>query len=312
MTLGKTPALRGPNFLGIGAPGSGTTWLHKMLERHPKVWVPPIKEVHYFDSIDPALCGRLHLDRLGDRLRKHGLSRLAHYLAAMARPVAPALTRRARPDWNWDRRYFSSGGSIDWYCRLFDGRVKEFQRIGEITPAYIALSDDVIHRIKTQTQVEKFIVLLRNPVDSIWTGQGKRMRKVQIGHSRTEQTALVRTLLRAGLTRRLYASNLQRWMSHFGREQFFVGYYEDLSENPAGLIDRICDFLQVEPLSPMLGDQMGQRVNSRQSSTSAIDPAVERMLAEQFEPDLRQLADLLGGQSENWHQRALSVLNRQE
>lgn len=40
-----------PNFLGIGAPRAGSTWLHELLESHPDVYVPERrKEVHYFDQ----------------------------------------------------------------------------------------------------------------------------------------------------------------------------------------------------------------------------------------------------------------------
>src|SRR5215211_4806968 len=39
-----------PDFLGIGAPRSGTSWLAKNLSRHPKVWTPPLKKLHYFDQ----------------------------------------------------------------------------------------------------------------------------------------------------------------------------------------------------------------------------------------------------------------------
>lgn len=38
-----------PDFLGIGAPQSGTTWLCENLRRHPGVYVSYPKEVHYFD-----------------------------------------------------------------------------------------------------------------------------------------------------------------------------------------------------------------------------------------------------------------------
>ena len=37
-----------PNFLVIGAAKSGTTWLQLCLEQHPEVFVPQIKEVHFF------------------------------------------------------------------------------------------------------------------------------------------------------------------------------------------------------------------------------------------------------------------------
>ena len=51
-----------PNFLGIGAPRCGTTWLHKLLEAHPDVFVPQIKEVHFFDR---------HLDKGIDWYANH-------------------------------------------------------------------------------------------------------------------------------------------------------------------------------------------------------------------------------------------------
>src|SRR5947207_15861690 len=38
-----------PDFLGIGAARAGTTWLHSNLRRHPQIWLPPVKELHYFD-----------------------------------------------------------------------------------------------------------------------------------------------------------------------------------------------------------------------------------------------------------------------
>jgi hypothetical protein len=38
-----------PDFLGIGAQKSGTTWLHAQLAEHPQLFLPAEKEVHYFD-----------------------------------------------------------------------------------------------------------------------------------------------------------------------------------------------------------------------------------------------------------------------
>lgn len=39
-----------PNFLGIGAQKSGTTWLHKMLKQHPEIFLPSKKELMFFDN----------------------------------------------------------------------------------------------------------------------------------------------------------------------------------------------------------------------------------------------------------------------
>jgi hypothetical protein len=39
-----------------------------------------------------------------------------------------------------------------------------------------------------------------------------------------------------------YAANLRRWFDEFGREQILVTWYEDLSSDPQGYLDRICEF----------------------------------------------------------------------
>jgi hypothetical protein len=38
-----------PDFLGIGAPKAGTTWLYQNLAAHPAIYFPRYKEQHYFD-----------------------------------------------------------------------------------------------------------------------------------------------------------------------------------------------------------------------------------------------------------------------
>lgn len=38
------------DFLGIGAQKSGTTWLYENLKRHQQIFMPEIKEIHFFDE----------------------------------------------------------------------------------------------------------------------------------------------------------------------------------------------------------------------------------------------------------------------
>lgn len=38
-----------PNFLYIGVPRAGSTWLFTMLLEHPEVFVPPAKDIYFFD-----------------------------------------------------------------------------------------------------------------------------------------------------------------------------------------------------------------------------------------------------------------------
>lgn len=51
MAAGKMPAVpKFPDFLGIGAQKSGTTWLYENLKRHPQLFLPASKEQHFFDQ----------------------------------------------------------------------------------------------------------------------------------------------------------------------------------------------------------------------------------------------------------------------
>jgi hypothetical protein len=45
------PAARRPRFVCVGAGKAGTTWLWDMLRQHPDVYLPPEKELHYFNDI---------------------------------------------------------------------------------------------------------------------------------------------------------------------------------------------------------------------------------------------------------------------
>jgi len=40
-----------PDFLCVGAQKGGTSWLYQQLESHPGFWMPPVKELHYFDKL---------------------------------------------------------------------------------------------------------------------------------------------------------------------------------------------------------------------------------------------------------------------
>ena len=40
----------GPDFICIGAQKAGTTWLYWQLSAHPDFWMPPRKEIHYFNE----------------------------------------------------------------------------------------------------------------------------------------------------------------------------------------------------------------------------------------------------------------------
>ena len=114
----------GPDFLIIGAQRSGTTWTNRVLKQHPAIWVPPVKELHYFDKPN---CSRTWLDsRERQRVRPKSFDR-------------------------WHLRYLFGRRSPEWYLRLFeDARAQGFI-VGEATPTYAILQPEIFAEIEKVT-----------------------------------------------------------------------------------------------------------------------------------------------------------------
>ena len=51
------------NFLVIGAPRAGSTWLTDMLSQHPSIYISKIKEFHYFNAWHPSIPGLANSNR---------------------------------------------------------------------------------------------------------------------------------------------------------------------------------------------------------------------------------------------------------
>ena len=133
------------NFLGIGAQRAGTSWLWENLKQHPGIWMPPRKELHYFDrSPKYSSSTLLASDPLMNRL----FGRAGHnkrFRRSFKRELLISIRRR---DWErrrWNVHYYLGAHDNDWYRSLFKyggDKVK-----GEITPAYSKLEQEDVEHI---------------------------------------------------------------------------------------------------------------------------------------------------------------------
>ena len=143
------------DFLGIGAQKAATTWLAEQLRKHPHFWIPPRKELHYFDR-DPSYPSPSHL----------AASNLVRRIY-LANPWKDIKRLKHASDMPWLLRYHLSPVSDTWYRSLFRegrGKIK-----GEITPAYSMLNPQDVSHIRRLTPDLKIIFILRNPIDRAWS-----------------------------------------------------------------------------------------------------------------------------------------------
>ena len=145
----KTP---GPDFLCVGAQKAGTGWLYEQLRVHPDFWMPPLKEVHYFD--------RLGRDRLtGDPSKGDDRIEASRKTVRDQRDVRfldSMEMLRHKPELD-----------LDLYSQLFAAKGPLLS--GDITPGYSILTDATVGQIVEFFPGTKVVFIARDPVERAWS-----------------------------------------------------------------------------------------------------------------------------------------------
>jgi Sulfotransferase family len=265
----------GPDFLCVGIHKGGTTWLYQQLDSHPDFWMPPLKELHYFDQL-----GRVQRSSSPRRRDERDLRFLENMTSLSAKPYI----------------------DLEDYARLFGPKGSLLS--GDISPNYSTLSDEVIRRIVRYFPNLKVIFLARDPVERVWSHLSMEVRYQQIEtFDVTDIDEVNRRLLRRGMLLRSYPSAIvARWKRHVHPDRFCIYFFDDLQRRPAELRRSILDFLGADP------DKQGSRGMADDNGWARMDKLVltDRVrshLAWFFKKELKTCAARLGGPARNWPAR---------
>ena len=276
-----------PDFLCIGAQKAGTTWLYRNLRAHPRIWMPPEKELHYFDE---KLSGsqRLPAKLFGDRPED------LRWRRQVGRQLRSLRDHHSFADLGWSFRYFLSQPNDQWYLSLFApgrGRIT-----GEITPAYSVLDSATVARVHRLLPDARIIFLLRNPVERAWS---HALMEVVRRRGRIDErwTDLLRHFESGGSRLRTdYVRTIDCWSEQYPPDRVFVGFLEDVHFHPGRLLQRICLFLTLE--EPDSWPHLGQRVYS--TSRATIPRELATRLAEIHCELVEELDRRFGGYAAWW------------
>ncbi|MCI0607232.1 sulfotransferase [bacterium] len=235
------------DFLGIGVQRAGTTWLWRKLRQHPAIWMPPIKELHYFSRAttypSPSHLSEKYLrDRLFGKEIYH-----KHFRTLMWGHIGRSIKRHSVRRLRWMSRYYFGTYDDNWYRSLFkegEGLVK-----GEITPSYSILQAEDVAHIKMLFPSLKIILLLRNPIDRAWSQirfdwTRERFRDIDDLDQIKAFIDSPKQSLRGD-----YVRMIDVWSSVFSEAQLFIGFYDELVGNPQKLLSDVFDFLGVQPIT---------------------------------------------------------------
>ena len=287
--------LAGPDFLCVGAQKAGTGWLYDQLRNHPDFWLPPMKELHYFDRIAPASGSYPN--------RSLPLARPEQDRFEIAR-------HRARDE--ADRQFLERFEQlrqktvIDFHCysQLFESKGNLIT--GDITPGYSILDNAMVTLIGEQFPELKVIFLARDPVERAWSQISMYIRRELIEpFDPDELDRIDEQLHRPEITLRSYPSQIvRRWRQHIGPGRFRVFFFDDLKRDPANLRNTIITFLGGDPQKPS-GDLAAGHNPKAEKAKLTLTPAARAHLANFFQEELRACATELGGPAVEWPNRYL-------
>ncbi len=289
--------MSGPDFIGIGAQKAGTGWLAQICRDHPDIWMPPVKELHYFDRSRryPSPSIATHASPLSRFFYPNPRQRMQGGL----KRIRTALAKGNAADARWLSRYFLQTCSDDWYRQLFPDTPKSIS--GEITPSYMMLDAVDVAQVYTAAPKSKIIIILRDPVARAWSQI--RFTFLRGGNTSLPTTdTLIRFIDSAPQKLRgSYTRSLMLWEGAFGTEQVFVTFTDMLESQPAEVCNSVYRFLGVSPHRPAL-DLLEQHVSP--SPNADMPTAVRDHLYSVYTPELQRLAERFPTPCEAWLSKA--------
>ena len=278
-----------PKFLCVGAQKAGTTWLHEVLSTHPDVFLPRIKELFYFAEFEEGDNGswRDHV------ILEATIACCNEYVHQDRHSLRPGYLQ-----------YLLSFGAADrfteeWYKRVFsagwDGAIS-----GEITPEYLSMSPEGIARIKALLGDVKIILILRDPVERLWS----QVRMVANESGRDPLEAYWDISRGSALSRNSnYAKYVPIWQKHTLPDNLGIFNFHALARDPVKFYESVLDFLSLPAHeSARVGDVIHQGFRYELPENIADD------LTELMQPQNQFLNDVFGQDWKEGNPRMVSKI----
>lgn len=269
-----------PDFLCVGAQKGGTSWLFQQLNSHPDFWMPPLKEVNYFDSMSrsrhPDRAARSNLRLRDDRDRR--------FLKAME-----SLCSQHHID-------------LDRYAQLF--ACKGSLLSGDVSPAYCIVPEEIIAQIANRFPELKVIFIARDPVERVWSDLSMAIRTGGMPtFDTTDSDGVLRRLFHPDIIMRSFQSTIvDRWRRHVRPELFHIYFSDDLQSDPRELRRSIINFLGADPEKSIGRIKVDQKINETAEKLPLSD-GVRSAIAQFFAQELKDCAAKFGGPAQKWPAR---------
>jgi hypothetical protein len=253
------------DFIGIGAQKAGTTWLHSQLRQHPEVFFPPVKEVHYFDSLTSAKVWK----------RRHGVmtERCTAAIEALKQSGdATASAEIARYQRLMDPNFIYTD---EWYTYLYAAQ-KPGQKGGDITPAYSTLPDDGVDHVKRIAPGAAIIYMIRDPFE-----RGVSSLRMMTSKRPAEKVMHEKYYFDRGD----YQSSIPRWDHRYGDRVLYLPF-GDVRDRPMEVLRAVEKHIGVSAFDGYTDIETPVSSTTKWSTleiTSEIEAHIRQLFAPQYD-----------------------------
>ena len=283
--------------VGSGAMKAGTTWLGLRLSELPDVYIPPMKELHYFDrSTKYPSPNTFHKKYFFERMLY-----LIYWKTLRDRLVKPLFSGDFS-DIRWKLHYFFGKVGDAWYRKLFSKGAGLI--CGEITPAYSMLDEEDISKMFFINEDLKIILILRDPVTRGWSHFKHSNKRLLKDYKYDLDLDRVKSFLKnERQTRRSdYEKIIEKYRKFAKEGNFMICFYDELQTNPQRLVSNVAKFLGSRHENISENCQFGKRANASKIKLD-IPEEIQNFLIEYYRPKVKQLSLQYGSYFKIWHDR---------
>jgi len=130
----------------------------------------------------------------------------------------------------------------DEYLRLFRG-AERYPARGEASTSYFRHWGKVPERIKAAVPEARIIIILRDPIERAYSAW---LMHVRHGREHLPFAEAVRNSALRHLYCQTYTVSIKKYLEVFGHSKMLILFFEDLTNNPRDLLQRVAKFLEID------------------------------------------------------------------